>query len=126
MAQAHWRNEGVGEGRRCHSAFYGPSDTSTGRASRSEPQPFLRLLILVAMAWTSKRFETVSFYQQPGLSRSMVQWAQAWVDCISTNQRVVKRPRGCRMVCWRSGRKAPNHIVAMVRLPVHPDLLCFW
>lgn len=63
------------------------------------------------MAWTNKRFETVSFCRQPDLSRSMVQWAQAWVDCISTNQRVVKRPRGCRMVCWRSGRNAPNQMV---------------
>lgn len=91
--------------------FLRPSDTNrTGLPGQSHHFA-LPLLILVAMTWTNKRFETVSFHRQPDLSRSMVQWAQAWVDCISTTQRVVKRPRGCRMVCWRSERDAPIHMV---------------
>lgn len=118
VSESSWRRH-IGEMKTWEKGKRG----RTGRASRSVPQLPLRLLILLATVWTNKRFETASLSRQPVLLRSMVQWAQAWVDCISTNQRVVKRPRGCRMVCWRSGRTAP---ILMVRLWVFRFILIYF
>lgn len=94
--------------------------------------PLVRVIFSSALAcgFLVARSEQAGCNCSPGLTASLNTeygiLAQPWRGYISTNRRALRRPRGWRMVCWRSAQNGPDHIRTMVGLPAHTSLLYFW